>query len=109
MEEPIRGRHRAHAAPRLAGGWPYHCPGGGGGEGPARRSRQPRAVRRVARPGPALPGPAAAMWCSGNPAGGAAGAVAVTLALSGTRDCFLRLPPALASHLRLQQVRAGPG
>uniref|UniRef100_A0A8B9T4Q9 Peroxisomal ATPase PEX1 n=1 Tax=Anas platyrhynchos TaxID=8839 RepID=A0A8B9T4Q9_ANAPL len=46
------------------------------------------------------------MWCSGNPAGGAAGAVAVTLALSGTRDCFLRLPPALASHLRLQQGQA---
>nr|XP_047933487.1 peroxisome biogenesis factor 1 isoform X2 [Anser cygnoides] len=46
------------------------------------------------------------MWCSGNPAGGAAGAAAVTLVLSGTRDCFLRLPPALASHLRLQQGQA---
>ncbi|XP_035401340.1 peroxisomal ATPase PEX1 isoform X4 [Cygnus atratus] len=46
------------------------------------------------------------MWCSGNPAGGADGAAAVTLVLSGTRDCFLRLPPALASHLRLQQGQA---
>ncbi|XP_035174601.1 peroxisome biogenesis factor 1 isoform X2 [Oxyura jamaicensis] len=46
------------------------------------------------------------MWCSGNPAGGAAAAAAVTLVLSSTRDCFLRLPPALASQLRLQQGQA---
>lgn len=108
MEEPIRGRHRAHAAPRLAGGWPYHCPGGGGGRALPAAAGSP--AQCAGWRGPALPGPAAAaMWCSGNPAGGAAGAVAVTLALSGTRDCFLRLPPALASHLRLQQVRTGPG
>ncbi|XP_075778490.1 peroxisomal ATPase PEX1 isoform X8 [Pelodiscus sinensis] len=41
------------------------------------------------------------MWGSGYPGG--AGGAAVTVAFSGTRDCFLHLPPALASHLRLQQ------
>ncbi|NXN28364.1 PEX1 factor, partial [Nycticryphes semicollaris] len=46
------------------------------------------------------------MWSSGNPGGGAAGAAAVTVVLSGTRDCFLRLPPLLASHLHLQQGQA---
>ncbi|PKU40974.1 peroxisome biogenesis factor 1 [Limosa lapponica baueri] len=48
------------------------------------------------------------MWGSGNPGGGAAGAAAVTVVLSGARDCFLRLPPVLASHLRLQQVFLEP-
>ncbi|XP_074999871.1 peroxisomal ATPase PEX1 isoform X4 [Calonectris borealis] len=46
------------------------------------------------------------MWGSGNPGGGGAGAAAVTVVLSGTRDCFLHLPPVLASHLRLQQGQA---
>ncbi|XP_074905326.1 peroxisomal ATPase PEX1 isoform X3 [Buteo buteo] len=46
------------------------------------------------------------MWGSGNPGGGGAGAAAVTVVLSGTRDCFLHLPPELASHLRLQQGQA---
>lgn len=32
----------------------------------------------------------------------------MTVVLSGIRDCFLRLPPVLASHLRLQQVPGGP-
>ncbi|NWR68501.1 PEX1 factor, partial [Centropus unirufus] len=41
------------------------------------------------------------MWGSGSP-----GAAAVTVFLSGSRDCFLRLPPALAAHLRLQQGQA---
>lgn len=48
------------------------------------------------------------MWGCGDPGGGAA----ATVVLSGTRDCFLHLPPALASLLRLQQVpgrrRSGP-
>nr|XP_006114531.1 peroxisome biogenesis factor 1 isoform X2 [Pelodiscus sinensis] len=44
------------------------------------------------------------MWGSGYPGG--AGGAAVTVAFSGTRDCFLHLPPALASHLRLQQGQA---
>ncbi|XP_062461084.1 peroxisomal ATPase PEX1 isoform X5 [Pezoporus occidentalis] len=46
------------------------------------------------------------MWGSGNPGGGGAGAAAVTVVLSRTRDCFLHLPPVLASHLRLQQGQA---
>ncbi|KAM6087757.1 peroxisomal ATPase PEX1 isoform 2-T2 [Chlamydotis macqueenii] len=46
------------------------------------------------------------MWGSGNPGGGGAGAAAATVVLSGTRDCFLHLPPVLASHLRLQQGQA---
>uniref|UniRef100_A0A8C3PNG9 Peroxisomal ATPase PEX1 n=1 Tax=Calidris pygmaea TaxID=425635 RepID=A0A8C3PNG9_9CHAR len=46
------------------------------------------------------------MWGSGNPGGRAAGAAAVTVVLSGTRDCFLRLPAVLASHLGLQQGQA---
>uniref|UniRef100_A0A8C2TDX2 Peroxisomal biosis factor 1 n=1 Tax=Coturnix japonica TaxID=93934 RepID=A0A8C2TDX2_COTJA len=46
------------------------------------------------------------MWGSGNPGGGAAGVAAVTVVLSGTRDCFLHLPAVLASHLRLQQGQA---
>ncbi|KAM9304496.1 peroxisomal ATPase PEX1 isoform 3-T3 [Morus bassanus] len=47
------------------------------------------------------------MWGSGDPGEGAgAGAAAVTVLLSGTRDCFLHVPPALASHLRLQQGQA---
>ncbi|XP_050747002.1 peroxisomal ATPase PEX1 isoform X3 [Gymnogyps californianus] len=46
------------------------------------------------------------MWGSGNPGGEGAGVAAVTVALSGTRDCFLHLPPELASHLRLQQGQA---
>ncbi|XP_068261595.1 peroxisomal ATPase PEX1 isoform X3 [Nyctibius grandis] len=46
------------------------------------------------------------MWGSGNTGGGGAGAAAVTVVLSGTRDCFLHLPPVLASHLRLQQGQA---
>ncbi|NXG10671.1 PEX1 factor, partial [Sakesphorus luctuosus] len=41
------------------------------------------------------------MWGCGDPGGAAA-----TIALSGTRDCFLHLPPALASLLRLQQGQA---
>ncbi|XP_064300689.1 peroxisomal ATPase PEX1 [Phalacrocorax carbo] len=45
------------------------------------------------------------MWGSGDPGGGA-GAAAVTVLLSGTRDCFLHVHPALASHLRLQQGQA---
>lgn len=49
------------------------------------------------------------MWGCGDPGG----AAAATVVLSGTRDCFLHLPPALASLLRLQQVpgrrRSGPG
>ncbi|XP_021407342.2 peroxisomal ATPase PEX1 isoform X3 [Lonchura striata] len=44
------------------------------------------------------------MWGCGDP-GGAAAATA-TVVLSGTRDCFLHLPPALASLLRLQQGQA---
>ncbi|XP_051466683.1 peroxisomal ATPase PEX1 isoform X5 [Apus apus] len=46
------------------------------------------------------------MWGSGSPGGGGAGGAAVTLLLSGTRDCFLHLPAALASQLRLQQGQA---
>ncbi|XP_061853223.1 peroxisomal ATPase PEX1 isoform X2 [Colius striatus] len=46
------------------------------------------------------------MWGSGNPGGGGVGAAAVTVVLSGTRDCFLHLPPVLASNLRLQQGQA---
>ncbi|NWS37592.1 PEX1 factor, partial [Probosciger aterrimus] len=46
------------------------------------------------------------MWGSGNPGGAGAGAAAVTVVLSRTRDCFLHLPPLLASHLRLQQGQA---
>ncbi|XP_068790928.1 peroxisomal ATPase PEX1 isoform X5 [Struthio camelus] len=46
------------------------------------------------------------MWGSGNPGGGGAGVAAVTVVLSGSRDCFLHLPPVLASHLRLQQGQA---
>ncbi|XP_024074812.2 peroxisome biogenesis factor 1 isoform X3 [Terrapene carolina triunguis] len=46
------------------------------------------------------------MWGSGYPGGGGAGGAAVTVAFSGARDCFLHLPPALASHLRLQQGQA---
>uniref|UniRef100_A0A8V5H1J2 Uncharacterized protein n=1 Tax=Melopsittacus undulatus TaxID=13146 RepID=A0A8V5H1J2_MELUD len=46
------------------------------------------------------------MWGSGNPGGGGVGAAAVTVVLSRTRDCFLHLPPVLASHLRLQQGQA---
>ncbi|NWV68293.1 PEX1 factor, partial [Malurus elegans] len=42
------------------------------------------------------------MWGSGDPGGTAA----ATVVLSGTRDCFLHLPPALASLLRLQQGQA---
>ncbi|NWW83069.1 PEX1 factor, partial [Climacteris rufus] len=42
------------------------------------------------------------MWGCGDPGGGAA----ATVVLSGTRDCFLHLPPALASLLRLQQGQA---
>lgn len=56
------------------------------------------------------PAVAAAMWGYGDPGGAAA---AATTVLSGTRDCFLHLSPALASVLRLQQVpgrrRSGPG
>ncbi|XP_009906300.2 peroxisomal ATPase PEX1 [Dryobates pubescens] len=44
------------------------------------------------------------MWGSGNPGGG--GAAVVTVVLSGTRDCFLHLPPELVSQLRLQQGQA---
>ncbi|NXG21399.1 PEX1 factor, partial [Grallaria varia] len=43
------------------------------------------------------------MWGCGDPGGAAA---AATVALSGTRDCFLHLPSALASLLRLQQGQA---
>ncbi|OWK59680.1 Peroxisome biogenesis factor 1 [Lonchura striata] len=43
------------------------------------------------------------MWGCGDPGGAAA---AATVVLSGTRDCFLHLPPALASLLRLQQGQA---
>ncbi|NXD18973.1 PEX1 factor, partial [Spelaeornis formosus] len=43
------------------------------------------------------------MWGCGQPGGAAATA---TVVLSGTRDCFLHLPPALASLLRLQQGQA---
>nr|XP_025954445.1 peroxisome biogenesis factor 1 isoform X3 [Dromaius novaehollandiae] len=46
------------------------------------------------------------MWGSGNPGGDGAGVAAVTVVLSGTRDCFLHLPPVLAAHLRLQQGQA---
>ncbi|NWV27719.1 PEX1 factor, partial [Origma solitaria] len=42
------------------------------------------------------------MWGCGEPGG----AAAATVVLSGTRDCFLHLPPALASLLRLQQGQA---
>ncbi|XP_048161532.1 peroxisome biogenesis factor 1 isoform X1 [Corvus hawaiiensis] len=42
------------------------------------------------------------MWGCGDPGG----AAAATVVLSGTRDCFLHLPPALASLLRLQQGQA---
>ncbi|NXC59871.1 PEX1 factor, partial [Aleadryas rufinucha] len=42
------------------------------------------------------------MWGCGDPSG----AAAATIVLSGTRDCFLHLPPALASLLRLQQGQA---
>ncbi|NWZ38007.1 PEX1 factor, partial [Brachypodius atriceps] len=42
------------------------------------------------------------MWGCVDPGGGAA----ATVVLSGTRDCFLHLPPALASLLRLQQGQA---
>uniref|UniRef100_A0A8C8SI75 Peroxisomal ATPase PEX1 n=1 Tax=Pelusios castaneus TaxID=367368 RepID=A0A8C8SI75_9SAUR len=38
--------------------------------------------------------------------GGSAGGAVVIVALSGTRDSFLHLPPALASHLRLEQGQA---
>ncbi|KAM9024812.1 peroxisomal ATPase PEX1 isoform 5-T5 [Ara ararauna] len=48
------------------------------------------------------------MWGSGNPGAGGAAAAAVTVVLSRTRDCFLHLPPVLASHLRLQQVFIEP-
>ncbi|NXC30288.1 PEX1 factor, partial [Campylorhamphus procurvoides] len=43
------------------------------------------------------------MWGGGDPGGAAA---AATVVLSGTRDCFLHLPAALASLLRLQQGQA---
>ncbi|NWY99391.1 PEX1 factor, partial [Loxia curvirostra] len=43
------------------------------------------------------------MWGCGDPGGAAA---ATTIVLSGTRDCFLHLTPALASLLRLQQGQA---
>ncbi|OXB84728.1 UNVERIFIED_CONTAM: hypothetical protein H355_001205 [Colinus virginianus] len=46
------------------------------------------------------------MWGGGNPGGGGAGAAAATVVLSGTRDCFLHLPAALAAQLRLQQGQA---
>ncbi|NXB98165.1 PEX1 factor, partial [Orthonyx spaldingii] len=47
------------------------------------------------------------MWGCGDPGGAAAAAAATaTVMLSGTRDCFLHLPPALASLLRLQQGQA---
>ncbi|NXB46623.1 PEX1 factor, partial [Leucopsar rothschildi] len=42
------------------------------------------------------------MWGCGD----RGGAAAATVVLSGTRDCFLHLPPALASLLRLQQGQA---
>ncbi|NXF03055.1 PEX1 factor, partial [Smithornis capensis] len=42
------------------------------------------------------------MWGCGDPGG----AAAATVVLSGTRDCFLHLAPALASVLRLQQGQA---
>ncbi|NXD92862.1 PEX1 factor, partial [Chaetorhynchus papuensis] len=42
------------------------------------------------------------MWGCGDPGG----AATATVVLSGTRDCFLHLPPALASLLRLQQGQA---
>ncbi|NXW74379.1 PEX1 factor, partial [Hirundo rustica] len=42
------------------------------------------------------------MWGCGD----SGGAAAATVVLSGTRDCFLHLPPALASLLRLQQGQA---
>ncbi|NXR34739.1 PEX1 factor, partial [Zosterops hypoxanthus] len=42
------------------------------------------------------------MWGCGDPGG----AAAATVILSGTRDCFLHLSPALASLLRLQQGQA---
>nr|XP_056713608.1 peroxisomal ATPase PEX1 [Euleptes europaea] len=38
--------------------------------------------------------------------GGGPGVAAVSVSLSGARDCFLHLPPALASRLRLQQGQA---
>ncbi|XP_060104473.1 peroxisomal ATPase PEX1 [Heteronotia binoei] len=41
------------------------------------------------------------MWGVGGP-----GVAAVSVSLSGSRDCFLHLPPALASRLRLQQGQA---
>ncbi|XP_077159042.1 peroxisomal ATPase PEX1 isoform X2 [Paroedura picta] len=41
------------------------------------------------------------MWGAGGP-----GVAAVSVAFGGSRDCFLHLPPALASRLRLQQGQA---
>ncbi|XP_062983001.1 peroxisomal ATPase PEX1 [Elgaria multicarinata webbii] len=41
------------------------------------------------------------MWGVGGP-----GVAAVSVSLSGARDCFLHLPPGLASSLRLQQDQA---
>ncbi|KYO26655.1 peroxisomal ATPase PEX1 isoform X1 [Alligator mississippiensis] len=41
------------------------------------------------------------MWGSGGPGG-----AAVTVAVCGSRDCFLHLPAALAARLRLQQGQA---
>ncbi|XP_054847585.1 peroxisomal ATPase PEX1 [Eublepharis macularius] len=41
------------------------------------------------------------MWGVGGP-----GIAAVSVSLSGARDCFLHLPPSLASRLRLQQGQA---
>uniref|UniRef100_A0A8C9NFC7 Peroxisomal ATPase PEX1 n=1 Tax=Serinus canaria TaxID=9135 RepID=A0A8C9NFC7_SERCA len=46
--------------------------------------------------------PSAAMWGCGDPGG----AATATIVLSGIRDCFLHLTPALASLLRLQQGQA---
>lgn len=43
------------------------------------------------------------MWGAGGPG---AAAAAASVSLSGTRDCFLHLPPGLASALRLQQGQA---
>nr|XP_060638244.1 peroxisomal ATPase PEX1 [Anolis sagrei ordinatus] len=41
------------------------------------------------------------MWGAGGP-----GVAAATVSLSGARDCFLHLPPGVASSLRLQQDQA---
>ncbi|NXO04644.1 PEX1 factor, partial [Rhinopomastus cyanomelas] len=46
------------------------------------------------------------MWGSGEAGGAGSAAAAVTVVLTGTRDCFLHLPRQLAARLRLQQGQA---